>query len=308
MFFYVPSRIAENFLKSCSVGFIRKRARTVGVISLYALVFLLGTLSLVFIVPKIFGSLQELVSKIPEYTKVADSYLTSSKYFSELSTKELLGKGISRYVSATRLTEYFKAMKGFTGTLISVIVSVVISIYLLIDREEITEYFSKIKGYIPGERFQKVTIYLKKTIELFCSYFAGLTVDAAAVTILVWMGLWLLRIKYAIVIGIIIGLGNLVPVFGCIAATAVAGALTLVSGGLLPLVTMLLYVLTVYAADSYFIQPLIVGKSTGVKPVTALIAVTVFGKIFGVVGVIFAVPVSATIKMIIDDQTEKKPL
>ncbi len=309
LFFYMPARIIENFLSKNSVEFIRKKARVLGVLLLYIFSLLFLLLGFSFIVPRVYTSLQELANKIPEYTKAADTYFSSNIYFAELSTEKLLNMGISKYVSATKITKYFKAMKGFTGTLISIFVSVVISIYLLIDREEITEYLSKIKRCLLKERFLKVTMYLKKTIKLFCSYFAGLSADALAVAILVSLGLWLLGVKYPLVIGIIIGIGNLVPVFGCIAATVVSGVLTLISGGFLSLVTMLLYVLTVYALDSYFIQPFIVGKSTGVKPVVSLISVTVFGRIFGVLGVLLAVPVSASLKMIVDDWlSTKKPL
>ena len=201
-------------------------------------------------------------------------------------------------------------VKNIASSGVSVFVSVVLSVYILLDREEILGYLRKIKRRFIADRYKKVTWYLKNTIRLLCSYFAGLGADALIVGFITSIGLWLLGVDYPLLAGVIIALGNLVPIFGCVVATVVSGILILVSGGFLQLVTMLLFVLTVYVADSYFIQPKIVGKSTGVKPVAALLSVTVFGRLFGIAGVVLAVPVTAAVKMLTDDflyNKEKNP-
>ncbi len=305
---YIPSEKIEKLLKKSRIRVISERARGLSVLIVYFVIISISALILAFIVPKLYKSLQELAGKIPEYTHAADGFFSSRKYLKGISVEKLVDSGLSQYVNATKITGYFRAMKGFTGTVISVLVSIVISVYLLVDREGIQSYMSRLLHRFPALRFQKVTLYVKKTVMLFASYFSGLAADAFTVAVIVSVGAWLLGVKYPLVIGTVVGIGNLVPVFGSIASTFTAAVLSLVSGGLLSLITVILFLLTVYVADAYFIQPFIVGKSTGVKPVVSLIAVTVFGKIFGVPGALVAVPLVASLKMLLDDVlNNKKP-
>lgn len=297
----LPAKKLENALKKTPVKYVQSKARAISVSILYVLILLLVILETAFVVPRLYGSLCELAKKIPEYTRTADNYFSSNRFFSEISTRKIVDAGISEYLSLRKTAEYLKLLKGFTGSVATIFISIVISFYLLVCREEIVNKLREMKQILFGKRFRKVTWYVKKTIRLFCSYFTGLAADAFTVGTLTSLGLWILGVEYPLVIGTVVGIGNLIPVFGCIAATVFAAVVTVSSGGFLSLVTMLSFVLTVYVVDGYFIQPLIVGKSTGVKPLVSLAAVTVLGKLFGVAGMFLAVPLCAVLKMLLKD-------
>lgn len=306
LFLYIPTQKTENFLKSKTGGFVKKHAGVISVLTVYLLISALFVAGLFYVVPVLYDSIGELVANIPQYTETADNFLKSTVFLSDISISETLNKSVTGYFSAERMGEYFGIINNITSSLASVLLGVAISVYILIDREEIKEYFKIITGKLWGNRFEKETEYLKKIIALFCSYFAGQGLGALIVGVITATGLILLGVSYPVLIGVIIAVGNFIPVFGCIVSTVAAGVLIFVTQGLLEFVTMLLFVITVHTLDAYFIQPKIAGKTTGIKPIAALVSVVVFGNFFGVAGMFLGVPLTAAIKIFIDDFIQEK--
>ena len=124
------------------------------------------------------------------------------------------------------------------------------------------------------------------------------------VSVLVSIALTIMGVKYAPVLGIFIGLFNMIPYFGAIIATAIAAIITLITGGLSQAIWMLIVVIILQQIDANIINPKIVGKSLKMSPLLVIFAVTVGGAFFGVLGMFLGVPIVATIKMMLDDYIE----
>ena len=98
----------------------------------------------------------------------------------------------------------------------------------------------------------------------------------------------------------------MIPYFGAIIATAIAAIITLITGGLLQAIWMLIVVIILQQIDANIINPKIVGKSLKMSPLLVIFAVTVGGAFFGVLGMFLAVPIIAIIKLLVEDYIDYK--
>lgn len=116
----------------------------------------------------------------------------------------------------------------------------------------------------------------------------------------------IIGVKYSILLGFMIGLFNIIPYFGAIVAVGLSILITVITGGLSKAFWMALIVIILQQIDSNIINPKIIGDSLEISPLLVIIAVTVGGAYFGVLGMFLAVPVVAVFKIIINDWIEAK--
>ena len=115
-----------------------------------------------------------------------------------------------------------------------------------------------------------------------------------------------MHIKFAPLLGFIIGLFNMIPYFGAIIAVVLSALITAITGGISQAIWMIIIVTIVQQIDANIINPKIVGDSLKISPLLVIIAVTVGGAYFGVVGMFLGVPVVAVLKILINDYIEYK--
>ena len=146
--------------------------------------------------------------------------------------------------------------------------------------------------------------YFNKSNEIFCNFLAGQIFDAIVVGVLTSVAMSIMGVKYAVVLGIFIGIFNLIPYFGAIIAVAISVILTLITGGLPLAVEMAIVIIILQQIDANIINPKIVGDSVKISPLLVIFSVTVGGAYFGVMGMFLAVPFAALVKVILDDMVE----
>jgi len=111
----------------------------------------------------------------------------------------------------------------------------------------------------------------------------------------------ILGVKYAILLGFMIGLFNLIPYLGAIIAVVIAGLITLLTGGIYQAIWMLVVVIILQQIDANIINPKIIGNSLQISPILIIFSVTLIGSYFGIMGMFLAVPIVAVIKLMISD-------
>ena len=116
----------------------------------------------------------------------------------------------------------------------------------------------------------------------------------------------IIGVKYAILLGFIIGLFNLIPYFGAIIAVGLSILITLVTGGLSQAILMAVVVIILQQIDANIINPKIIGTSLQISPLLVIFSVTVGGGYFGVLGMFLAVPAATVLKLILDDYLDYK--
>jgi len=111
-------------------------------------------------------------------------------------------------------------------------------------------------------------------------------------------------VKYAVLLGFMIGLFNLIPYFGAIIAVIVAVIVTIFTGGIGKAIIMAIVVIVLQQIDANVINPKIVGNSLKMSPLLVIFAVTVGGAYFGVIGMFLSVPIMAVVKLLVTEFIE----
>ena len=142
--------------------------------------------------------------------------------------------------------------------------------------------------------------------QIFFKFISGQLIDAVVVGILVTIAMSIIGVKYSILLGFMIGLFNIIPYFGAIVAVGLSILITIITGGLSQAFWMALVVIILQQIDSNIINPKIIGDSLEISPLLVIIAVTIGGAYFGVLGMFLAVPIAAVFKIIINDWIEAK--
>ena len=315
---YIPaSRIEKRFQKS-KKKIIKKKARGISVFITYILAIALIILLVNVILPVVIDSVMELVNNFQNYWNVAMEKLGALPDDSILKSKQVedivksVGDSIQnidfkQYVSTDKITGYIKSVIGVANGIFDIFVSFVVSVYILLQRGSIMNFFRKLTMAIFDEKTcDKIEKYVDSTNRIFFKFISGQIIDGILVGILVTIGMSVIGVKYAVLLGFMIGLFNIIPYFGAIVAVAISVLITLITGGVSQTLIMAIVVIILQQIDSNIINPKIIGNSLEISPLLVIFAVTVGGAYWGVLGMFLAVPVAAVLKIIIDDWIEFK--
>ena len=116
----------------------------------------------------------------------------------------------------------------------------------------------------------------------------------------------IIGVKYAILLGFMIGIFNLIPYFGAIIAVIIAALITLLTGGIWQALIMVVVVTILQQIDANIINPKILGNSLKISPLLVIFAVAVGGAYFGFWGMFLSVPIIAVFKLLLTDYIEYK--
>ena len=315
---YIPASRIERAIEKTKKKFIKNRARGISVFITYILAIALIILLINVILPFVIDSVIELVSNFQNYWNVAMEKLGALPEDSILKSKQAeeivksVGDSIqnidfSQYISTDKITGYIKSVIGVASGIFDVFVSFVVSVYILLQRGSIVNFFKKLTMAIFDEKTcNQIGKYVDSTNNIFFKFISGQLIDGVIVGILVTIGMSIIGVKYSILLGFMIGLFNMIPYFGAIFAVAISILITLITGGVSQTLIMAIVVIILQQIDSNIINPKIIGSSLEISPLLVIFAVTVGGAYWGVLGMFLAVPVAAVLKIIIDDWIEFK--
>lgn len=310
---YIPCRKLENGLRKIKkVKIISKKARTISVITVYVMVLVIIVLAIKLIVPPIFQSFTDLANNFQSYYNIAmekiqelpeDSFLKSEQVMN--IANELKNIDLKELVNIDRITQYAQGAISIANSVFDIFVSIIVSAYILIERKQIIEFFKKLAGAIfEKETYENIGKYFDRTNKIFFNFLASQMLDGIVVGILTSIAMSILNVKYAVLLGFMIGLLNLIPYFGAIIAVIIAAIITLLTGGITQAIWMLVIVTILQQIDANIINPKIVGNSLKISPILVIFSVTIGGAYFGVVGMFLAVPVMAVIKLLLTEFIE----
>ncbi len=308
---YVPCKKLEKLLGKNKL--LKKRAKGISILIVYILLILIFTIAIKFLIPPLVESCKDLANNLQSYyvdlrTRIdslpEDSFLRSQGFRDTFSS--LNNIKFEDLISIEKITVYAQGLLSVASGIFDVFVALIVSVYLLSERRAIIGFFKRLtESSFSTEVYQSVRRYFHKSSEIFCNFLAGQIFDAFVVGILTSIAMSIMGVKYAVILGMFIGLFNLIPYFGAIIAVLISVFITLITGGVAQAVEMAVVVIALQQIDANIINPKIVGDSVKISPLLVIFAVTLGGAYFGVMGMFLAVPVAALIKLIIDDIIEK---
>ena len=209
---------------------------------------------------------------------------------SEFSTSNLpLGK-VGNFISGL--------IGGIAGFFSDLMFGIIFSIYFMLDQKHLSGYWGRVIRLINGDKaYNAMQNYAKEADHVFSGYLRGQFTDALIVGIMASVVLYLADIPYAIVIGILIGLGNLIPYVGPIIGYGAVILICLVMGQYDKLIIGVILIFIIMFVDGNIINPKLLSDNIEVHPLLVVAALLAGGVIGGIVGMLIAVPTAAFIKL-----------
>ena len=183
------------------------------------------------------------------------------------------------------------------GYIVNIFVGLAISFYLLMDKDFMLKGWSRFRRAVFSESINKrLDLFWKEFDFVVSGYIRGQLIDVFIIGILISLVLLFLGIDYAIVIGIISGFANLIPMIGSTLATIVAVVVALAGDTPIKALYALILLIILQQIDGNIIVPKVVGKSVNLHPLMVVLSLFIFGSLFGLVGMLVAVPITALFK------------
>lgn len=311
---YIPCKKVEQLIQKIKLKPIQKRARTISVLCIYILVTILLIVSFRFLLPSIIQSIIDLVGNFQEYykqTMIQLEQMPEDAILNQPIIKEILENissiDLKEWINISRLTEYAEGAIQVASSIFSIFVTIIVSIYILIERKRILDFLRKLATAIfQKETYKSLGHYFDRTNEIFFKFLASQILDAIIVGIITSIAMSIMGVKYAVLLGCMIGICNLIPYFGAIVAVIIAILITILTGGIGQAILMAIVVTILQQIDANIINPKIVGNSLKISPLLVIFAVTIGGAYFGVLGMFLAVPIIAVLKLVINDYIDLK--
>lgn len=310
---YMPSRGIENGLNKTKSRFLKKHSRGLSVLLVYVIAVLIIFIIFKFVMPTITTSVTDLAGNIPNYYNNAIEYfnnLEEDSIFVKLNAKQYVDKlqeinieqQILKWINIDNINYIVGGLVGATNVIFDLFVTVVVSVYMLLERSDIKSFLQNLSSAIFDKKTNEaISRYYRKTNSIFFSYISSQLIDAIVVGVITAIAMSIMKVKYAVLLGFLIGLFNIIPYFGAIIAVALAIIITIFTGGFVQAIWLAIVVIALQQIDANIINPRILGNSLNLSPILVIFAVTVGGTYFGVLGMFLGVPVVAFLKIVIED-------
>lgn len=247
----------------------------------------------VLFIPSLSEEIKDFSVEFPKYTegiyqkfqRLQDGSLKFQKIIDE-AQKVLSNLGETLRESASSI---LARTLGIFGGLLSVILVIVVSFYLAVQKNGIQNL---LKAVTPKEHEDYVLNLWARAQRKMAHWFQGQLFLAVVIGVLVYIGLSLLGVRFAFLLAIIAGVLELVPYIGPVLSAIPALILAFFQAPILALWVLILYIV-VQQLENYILVPLIMKKVVGLNPVVVIIALLIGGKLLGIVGILLAVPAAA---------------
>lgn len=178
---------------------------------------------------------------------------------------------------------------------ITLFLSLIFAIYILIGKETLARQFDRLMNRVLGEKHcAKVESVLHILDDCFHHYIVGQCLEAVILGSLCAVGMMLLQLPYALMIGALVGVLALIPIAGAYIGAAV-GAVMIFSVSPIQAVIFLVFLVVLQQIEGNLIYPRTVGSSLGLPGIWVLASVTIGGSVMGVLGMILFVPLTAAV-------------
>lgn len=278
-----------------------KIPRGISVLGIYILIFgIIGFLGYLLVpqiasqikeishdVPHYMDRLSEIFGRVPNHQEIAQGIQISLKNFGQSLTNSPM----------ETLSTVFK----FLGGVVTFFVILVLVFYMSVAEESIKAFFKTVLPKSYEKKVEKITANIQKKIG---NWVVGELILMFAVGSLSFIGLKILGIKFALILAIIAGILEIVPIIGPTISAIPAIIVAFAQEPMLALLVLILYVV-IQQVENHILVPKVMEKTTGVSPVIVILALLIGAKLLGILGIILAVPFSLIVSVFIDELITK---
>ena len=321
---YILHPIVKLFERKILVG-IRHGVvrRAISVAIAYLLFISIIGLLVYAIVPQLVRSFNDLQSSLARYSESLQEWVANvSAGTGILAT---IVRAVTKNVDLSALSQpltqimdsVYKLLKDFSPYIMgfissfmvqlkNILLGIVFSGYLLCSKELVLAQINKLLHvFLSDDRMKRLKATVRYTDKTFGKYLMGTFADAIMVGVLTAIAMIIFRMPYIPLVSVLVGCTNIIPIFGPFIG-AIPSFLFIFISDPIKALWFVVIILVIQQIDGNFIAPRILGESTGLPAIVVIIAITVMGGLFGILGMIIAVPSFAVIAKRIDDKTKER--
>lgn len=280
------------------MGLSKGLSATISLIIIFAIIIL----ALAYIIPVLVTELTQFIKEVPSlYASAAskinvflfEKFNLEYKIPSSLGEINFLSSGVVENILNYSIDTAQKA----GSFLISVITAIMISFFMVKDMDRTKNSFIVLASK-NGKNSNRYKMLVEMD-EILNSYIRGLLIDSIIVGIMTTILCLVLQLKYAVIFGILITMLNLIPYIGAAISYCITSLYAFTVGG--PVLAIITFVASfiIQMIDANILQPNIIGKSVKLHPVVVICGMLVFERLFGIIGMVIAMPVLALVKIFI---------
>ena len=299
---------------SARVKWIYNNQRLISIFITYIFTIVIISMIILFVFPQVIDSSKTLANKLPRYMDLLKDYSDSLHINLGLS-KEIWEDSFISWdkivmsvgeFTANTVNILFDFTKTFTFGVLNFLIGIVFSIYFLIYKEKLARIAMNLSRAFLGENISQGLIHIAKEInDTFSRFIGGQVTEAFILGSLCFIGMIILKIPYAPLISVLVGLGNLIPILGAYLGT-IPGSLIIFMEEPMKALVFIIFIIILQQIENNLIYPKVVGNAIGLDGLWVFLAITIGGSIFGVMGMLIGVPTMAIIYSLVREVTYKR--
>ncbi len=318
----IPMRQIENkLLGKWNNKYSEKLKRPVSIVLTLLFVVLLITILIATVVPQVGKAVADVAKQIPMFadrimaivSDLQQQYPEMGRQTDILSQLEqnwdAIVNGVFSFMKngfGDMLNSTIGIASGIVSRVASGFIAFIFSIYILAQKEKLGNQVNRIfKAFLPAkinEKIQRVCTMLSRN---FTNFITGQCLEACILGSMFVVSMFIFRMPYAVMIGVLIAFTALIPIVGAFIGCVVGAFLILLVSPIKALGFVILF-LVLQQIEGNLIYPRVVGSSVGLPAIWVLAAVTIGGSMFGIIGMLAFIPLVSTLYMLLRDEVNRR--
>lgn len=308
----IPMMKIEKFLKS-KVKNKKFPVRIISIILSIVILVIVLAVVLLMLVPELIENIELLILNIPTLITnieqwvvgLLDNYpdmqIEIQKAFEETANVSgLIVNGLNYLLNGS-----INLISNLVSGVFNVFTALIFAVYMLSQKESILDSLKELLyTYVKKDYADKIMEISTLSNKVFSKFISGQCVEAVILGCIFFVVLSLLRFPYALLISVLTSITALIPIFGAFIAMVIGVILIAITNPFQALIFVIVF-LVIQQIENNFIYPKVVGKSVGLSPLLTLLAITVGGGLFGVVGMLIGLPIASIVYSLFMDNKKK---
>ena len=291
-----------------------RTAQILAVVTVYLLAFGAIVLLICMVVPELIRNLQLFAESVDQYlleTQAALNGFMETFGFRPVDFSSLIDT-VSQYLGTLSsvidemIPQIIEVTGGFISGIVNAFISIILSVYLLSGKDRLLMQLRRtLKAYLPGRTHAFLGRLYRIVAQVFGDYVAGQCKEAVILGVLCFIGMTVLRLDYAALISTVIAVTALIPMLGAYIGGAVGVILLLFISPVKALI-FLVFLIVLQQVEGNVIYPKVVGRKIGLPGLWVLLGITVGSGLFGIWGMLLAVPVTSVFYQLLKKDVKRR--
>ncbi len=306
-----PVGFLQKKFSCCKVRIVQRISKFLSIFIVYVIFLALLGIILGSLLPMLISSISDFVGHLPEYISAIKENIQrleeANPNLAELGIFEMINDisgdkiiAMMNIFDMENIKKYLDGVMSVSNALLNSLIGFIVSIYMILEKDMLLGFVKRVCRLFMNERkFETAKSYVQKSNFIIFRYFLGQFCDSLLISICASIILMVLNVPYGIVLGFLFGMFNLIPYFGPIIMGVVVVLITFLSSGFFTALWAAILLLAIQQIDANIINPKILGTALDISPFWVIFSVTVGSGLFGLLGMLFSVPVFAVFRLII---------